>query len=394
MVNISCGMDVYHAANVHAVPTIFEPHNYNAAFAKKVKENTNLLVCLVGAVMNPEEANELIEKGYTDCCMFGRSLIADPYWPKKIMNGHEEDIVPCIRCMHCYHIATDHWNVQCSVNPRFRREDRMALTQPIKTTKKHVVIVGGGVSGMVAALSASDQGHHVTLLEKEDHLGGLLKWASEGPFKEDLRAYQKYLTHQIEKSSIDVRLNTKADKKMLEVLKPDRLIVAVGSASANLHIKGAEKMMDSLTAIESKAKVGHKAVIIGGGSIGCELGLELSLEGHDVTIVEMADDIALNGNMLYRIALKQHMGKQDNLHVVTQACCKEIEEDQVIVEINGKEEKIGFDTIINAAGRKALKEEAMSLYGVCKDTVMVGDCERVGSVIDAVNIAYFVGKSL
>lgn len=394
MVNISCGMDVYHAANVHAVPTIFEPHNYNAAFAKKVKENTNLLVCLVGAVMNPEEANELIEKGYTDCCMFGRSLIADPYWPKKIMNGHEEDIVPCIRCMHCYHIATDHWNVQCSVNPRFRREDRMALTQPIKTTKKHVVIVGGGVSGMVAALSASDQGHHVTLLEKEDHLGGLLKWASEGPFKEDLRAYQKYLTHQIEKSSIDVRLNTKADKKMLEILKPDRLIVAVGSASANLHIKGAEKMMDSLTAIESKAKVGHKAVIIGGGSIGCELGLELSLEGHDVTIVEMADDIALNGNMLYRIALKQHMDKQDNLHVVTQACCKEIEEDHVIVEINGKEEKIGFDTIINAAGRKALKEEAMSLYGVCKDTVMVGDCERVGSVIDAVNIAYFVGKSL
>jgi hypothetical protein len=150
----------------------------------------------------------------------------------------------------------------------------------------------------------------------------------------------------------------------------------------------------TLTAIESKAKVGHKAVIIGGGSIGCELGLELSLEGHDVTIVEMADDIALNGNMLYRIALKQHMDKQDNLHVVTQACCKEIEEDQVIVEINGKEEKIGFDTIINAAGRKALKEEAMSLYGVCKDTVMVGDCERVGSVIDAVNIAYFVGKSL
>ena len=153
-------------------------------------------------------------------------------------------------------------------------------------------------------------------------------------------------------------------------------------------------MMDSLTAIESKAKVGHKAVIIGGGSIGCELGLELSLEGHDVIIVEMADDIALNGNMLYRIALKQHMDKQDNLHVVTQACCKEIEEDHVIVEINGKEEKIGFDTIINAAGRKALKEEAMSLYGVCKDTVMVGDCERVGSVIDAVNIAYFVGKSL
>lgn len=394
MVNISCGMDVYHAANVHAVPTIFEPHNYNAAFAKRVKETANMLVCLVGAVMNPKEADRLISEGYADCCMFGRSLIADPYWPKKLMNGQEEDIVPCIRCMHCYHIATDHWNVQCSVNPRFRRENRMALSQPFKTRKKHVVVVGGGVSGMIAALSAEEQGHQVTLIEKEKELGGLLKWASMGPFKEDLRAYRDYLLCQMQKSSVDVRLNTTADKSLLEQLKPDRLIIAVGSKACMLKIKGAEKILDSLEAIEAKEKMGKKVVIIGGGSIGCEIGLELSLEGHDVTIIEMAEDIALNGNMLYRIALKQHIEKQDNLHILVNTACEAIEEDALLVRVNGKIEKIAYDSVINAAGRRARKEEALGLYGICADTVMIGDCERAGAVIDAVNEAYFVGKSL
>ncbi len=394
MVNVSCGMDTYHEANVHAVPTIFEPHHYNADFAKKVKENTNLLVCLVGAVMNPEEAEQLIEDGVTDCCMFGRSLVADPYWPKKIMNGEEDDIVPCIRCMQCYHIASEHWNIQCSVNPRFRRENRMTLTQPIETHRKKVVVVGGGVSGMVASLSAAEQGHEVTLIERDNRLGGLLNWASQGPFKEDMRAYLAYLIHQIEKSAVDVRLNTVADSDLLSDLQPDRVILALGSDSMKLKLPGAEKMTDVLEAIDHKDELGKNVVIIGGGSVGCELGLELSLEDHNVYIVEMTGQVASNGNMLYRTALLQHMNRQENLHLLTNRVCQRVEDGYAVVLHDGVEEKIEYDSIINSAGRRARKAEAMELYGNCVDTVTVGDCERPGAVVDAVNEAYFVGKSL
>ena len=138
MVNISCGMDVYYDANVYAVPTIFEPHLLNADFAKRVKNETKVKVCLVGAVMTAQEGEKMISEGYADCLMYGRSLTADPYWPKKILEDREEDIAPCIRCMHCYHIATKHWNTQCSVNPRFRRDLRMALYQKEKTKKRHL----------------------------------------------------------------------------------------------------------------------------------------------------------------------------------------------------------------------------------------------------------------
>lgn len=393
MVNISCGMDVYYKANVHAVPTIFEPHNYNASFAKRIKENTNLLVCLVGAVMNPKEADTLIREGYTDCCMFGRSLVADPYWPKKILNNQEDDIVPCIRCMHCYHIATKHWNIQCSVNPRFRREDRMSLSEPIETIKKKVVVIGGGVAGIVAALSADKQGHKVVLIEKEEYLGGLLKWASKGPFKEDLRLYWDYLIKQVNKSKIDIKLNTIAKTEFIKELNPDRLILATGSLSKSLNIEGSEKAIDCLDVIENDEILGNRIAIIGGGSIGCELALELSLKGKEVTIIEFTGNIASNGNELYKIALNQHLDAT-NVRIITNAACQKIRDGGIEILKDGKISFIECDNVVSAVGRYPNNKEFIDYYKLCKDTVTVGDCDRVGSIIDAVNGAYFIGKTL
>lgn len=119
MVNVSVGMDCNHKANVHAGTTVFEKHKYNIEFAARLKRECDVLVCPVGAIMSPEEAEEVIAAGQADAVMMGRPLIADPYLPNKAMEDKSEDIVPCVRCLYCYHIATEHTNVQCTVNPRF-----------------------------------------------------------------------------------------------------------------------------------------------------------------------------------------------------------------------------------------------------------------------------------
>lgn len=312
-------------------------------------------------------------RGAADLVLLGRSLVADPFWPKKVLEGREDDIVPCIRCNNCYHIATEHFNTCCTVNPRVYRENRVPLTLPRAQTARSVVVVGGGPAGLMIP-------------------------ASVGAFKEDLRRYLSYLRRQVEKSQIHVMLHTRADRALLEHLHPDAVILAVGGRAVmppvpGLGTSGAVQAVALLNAGLETA--GTRVTILGGGSIGCELALELAALDRMVTVVELRDKLAANGNELYRQDLMLHLEQETRITILTQTVCTGVTAQGCTVrEKDGGTRVIPHDTFVIAAGLRADADAVEALYGVVPETYYVGDCKRAASITEATTEAYFLGASL
>ncbi len=401
-VQISCGLDINHEGNVHTATTNFEEHMPNAAYARRVKEQVSIPVSVVGAVMDPDMAEELIAGGSADMVALGRPLAADPYWPKKAREDRPEDIVPCLRCLQCYHIATNRRNVGCSVNPRYGNESWISGNPGRAQQQKKVIVIGAGPAGVKAALTASGRGHEVILYEKEDHIGGALHYIAKEYYKKDIRRYLTYLKTQLDKSAVQVRLGTAADPALIRQEDPATLIVAVGSEPATPPIRGADQphvigFYDAIAAeADGAAQIGERVVVIGGGTIGAEIALELAARhGKEVTIIELTDKLAAQGNMLYRIGLRQHMEREEKLHVMLDTACQEIRADDVLVRTGaGIETAVAADTVIIAVGVRPKQEEAQSFYGITTETYMIGDCDRPGKIMDATFFGYTIAANI
>jgi 2,4-dienoyl-CoA reductase-like NADH-dependent reductase (Old Yellow Enzyme family)/thioredoxin reductase len=376
------------------ISTTYRPLGLNADMSEAIKKSgrVNIPVIVVGAILSPDYAEEIIAAGKADGVSLSRALIADPYFPRKANAGRSDEITPCIRCCLCTSNDTRHLHFKCSVNPLIAREFRIGFgedTSPAPFRKK-VLIIGGGPAGMNAAYFSAIRGHEVILVEKSGSLGGWLKFTDTDSLKKDLNNYKNYLVNRVMSLNIKVLLNTVPDERLLEKVRPDTILIATGSSFVvPTFIKGYEKAYHATDVYFDPDKTdGDSYVIIGGGLIGCETGLHLANIGKKVTILEMADEYARDANWVHRPALLR-MIEELKVTVITGAKCTEISDNGVVYSKGGEKYPAKGDVYLYAVGMKSETSLYDQWYDKAENVVLIGDSLEVGKLDGAVHSAFF-----
>ena len=198
--------------------------------AKYVRDVACLPVVVAGRIPTPEHAEEVIAGENADFVAFARPFIADPNWPNKFLAGKSETIYPCLYCnQQCVTRLSQKLPLSCVQNPSAGKEKLLEISNLSSLNERHICVIGGGPAGIEAAISLRKAGFAITLIEQSQRLGGRLLLAAEIPGRQEWLNVIKPRIAVLEELKIEVRLETEADSKLLDEIKPDGVIFAVGA---------------------------------------------------------------------------------------------------------------------------------------------------------------------
>lgn len=315
---------------------------YNLQFAEAFKRRgIKGLVAPVGGFGDPETMERALSQGQTDLIAMARAYIADLHLAEKLRAGRPEDVTPCLRCMGKCDFPS------CAVNPEYSLLKFPELFPPAGPAKR-VAVIGGGASGIRAAMAAVSRGHQVELYEKSRQLGGQVRFSEFCDFKWNLYDYLRWLIHQAETCGAKLHLGVEATPEQIRAEGYDAIICAMGSKPRTLSIPGADGgyvwTVDAVFGHEQE--LGHRVVVVGGGHSGCETALYLARAGHQVTLLTRRQEVYTdNSHCIYGEI--QAYKNQKNLTVVEFAATREIAPHCVraAVQTNARRKRLTFQTV-------------------------------------------------
>lgn len=379
-------------------PAYFYPSGYMLSYTKTIKENVDIPIIAMGKLGDPVLAERVIADGKADFVCLGRPLFVDPEWITKAVKGENSKILRCIGCVNCFMENNRREIVpsqrSCTLNPSLLREESFNTLIPAEKPKK-ILVAGGGLAGIEAAITLAKRNHDVSLCEKTGKLGGQWLIASHGMDKVDYRTLLPYKQQQLVDAGVQVNLNTIVDRTYLDEVKPEAVVIATGAVPKIIPIGRSDyqfNVVQGNDVIMGTAEVGEKVVVIGGRFIGMEAATILANQGKHVSLVDMAE-IGQNCNPrlggVYRNRLVE-----SGVYLYSACPVRRFTKDGVEITHMHLPLRLKADTVVFAIGttpQNSLKDvlDEMGIFHV-----EVGDCKRIGDALLAIRDGAEIGRLL
>ena len=230
---ISCSQGTY-LNRMMIYPTSPEQHGFQMEATRQVKASVNVPVVGVGRITTPDEAEAILRAGDCDFIGMTRALIADAFWVRKAEQGDAEKIRPCVGANWCMESIFAHAPIACIHNPSVGREKQLSEEHVVPAAKsRNIAVVGAGPAGLRAALTASQRGHKVSLIERATELGGQVAWMGRVHSARELSDTVTWLVAQLRDTDVDIYRESEATVDLLAEAGYDAVIVATGAT----HLK-------------------------------------------------------------------------------------------------------------------------------------------------------------